>query len=106
MSEAVQFLDDTNFETTIANGVTLVDFYAEWCGPCKTIAPVIDELSKEFTGKAAICKLNVDQAQKTTASFGVTSIPTLIVFKDGKEVKRFVGVAMKSQLRESLNKSL
>jgi thioredoxin 1 len=82
----------------------LVDFYADWCGPCKTIAPIVEQLATEYEGKIVIGKVNVDEAQATTASFGVTSIPTLILLKDGKEIKRFVGITMKNQLQEALNK--
>lgn len=85
-------LTDDNFEQTIAQGVTLVDFYATWCGPCRMIAPIIEQLATMVQGKARIAKLDIDQAQQTTASLQITSVPTLIVFKDGKEVKRVVGV--------------
>ncbi|MBA3958120.1 MAG: thioredoxin [Parachlamydiaceae bacterium] len=100
MSEHVKYLNDENFEATIKKGVTLVDFYADWCGPCRRIAPVIEELAAELNGKAVIAKLDVEQAQKTTATFQVTSIPTIILFKDGQEVKRIVGLADKESLKK------
>jgi len=100
MAENVKYLNDDNFEDTIAKGITLVDFYADWCGPCKRIAPVIEDLAKEMQGKATIAKLDVEQAQKTTAAFQVMSIPTIILFKDGKEHKRIVGLTDKENLKK------
>lgn len=92
MSDHVVHLDDKNFKETIAHGVTLVDFYAVWCGPCRMITPVVEALAKELDGKARIAKLDIDQAQDVTEALQITSVPTLILFKDGKEVKRIVGV--------------
>lgn len=100
----VKHLDDENFENEINNGVVLVDFYADWCGPCRAIAPIIDELANEMNGKAAIAKVNVDKAQGVSVKYSVHSIPTLILFKEGKEMKRFVGITMKNQLVEELSK--
>lgn len=98
MSQNLKYLNDDNFEATIAKGVTLVDFYADWCGPCRRIAPLIEELANEVSGNVTIAKLDIEQAQKTTAEFQVMSIPTIIVFKDGKEHKRLVGLADKNTL--------
>ena len=84
-------LNDVNFATTTASGVTLIDFWAVWCGPCRFIAPLIDELAVEYTGKATIAKVDVDEAPALAEQFSVSNIPTLIVLKDGKEVKRFMG---------------
>lgn len=92
MAENIVHLTDENFQQTIAKGVTLVDFYATWCGPCRMIAPIIEQLVGKVQGKAQIAKLDIDQAQQTTSSLQITSVPTLILFKDGKEVKRVVGV--------------
>ncbi len=99
----VTFTDD-NFEAEVKNaqGVVLVDFFATWCGPCKMMAPVIDELSGEFEGKAKIGKLDVDENNKSASEFGVQSIPTLILFKDGKEVDRMIGFQSKEVLKEKL----
>lgn len=85
-------LTDENFQQSIAKGLTLVDFYATWCGPCRMIAPIVEQLAGKVAGKANIAKLDIDQAQQITASLQITSVPTLILFKDGKEVKRVVGV--------------
>ena len=106
MSKNLKHLDDNNFQNEIATGVTLVDFYADWCGPCRTIAPVIEELSVEMDGQAKVAKVDIENAQKVTASFGVMSIPTLILFKDGKEVQRVVGIKGKEDLKEMINKAL
>lgn len=84
-------LTDENFQQTIAKGLTLVDFYATWCGPCRMVAPIIEQLAEKVEGKATIAKLDIDQAQQTTSAMQITSVPTLILFKDGKELKR-VGV--------------
>ena len=79
----IVYLDDNSFKKTISKGVTLVDFYADWCGPCRMIAPIIEELSTEFDGKATIAKLDIEKAQEVTFEFQVTSIPTIMLFKDG-----------------------
>lgn len=102
MAGHLVYLDDNNFQKTITKGVTLVDFYADWCGPCRMIAPIIEELSSEFNGKATIAKLDIEKAQAVTAEFQVTSIPTIILFKDGAEVKRIVGLRDKEALKSLL----
>lgn len=99
MAANIVYLDDGSFKTTIGTGVTLVDFYADWCGPCRMIAPIIEELSNEFAGKAKIAKLDIEKAQEVTSEFQVTSIPTIILFKDGNEVKRIVGLRDKETLK-------
>lgn len=106
MAEHLVYLNDTNFKSTIANGVTLVDFYADWCGPCRMIAPIVEELSTTFQGKAAIAKVDIEQAQLVTAEFQVTSIPTIILFKEGKEIKRLVGVHDKESLKKLVQDAL
>lgn len=100
---AVKYLNDENFQKEISKGVTLVDFYADWCGPCRMIAPVIEELASEMNGKAQIAKLDIESAQQTTSNFHVTSIPTMIIFKDGQEVKRVVGIKDKETLKTLIN---
>lgn len=105
MSENLKYLDDENFQSTIASGVTLVDFYADWCGPCRMIAPIIESLAGELKG-AQIAKLDIEKAQKTTLSFNVTSIPTIIIFKEGKEVSRHVGVQNKPALEKAIKAAI
>jgi thioredoxin 1 len=80
-----------------------VDFWAEWCGPCRAIAPLIDELGESFNNTASIGKVNVDSESDISAEYGITSIPTLLFFKDGKVVDKHIGNATKSQLEEKLN---
>lgn len=93
-------VDDSNFQETVASGVVLVDFFAEWCGPCHMQTPILEALVDELGDTAKIVKLDIDKAQKTTASFQVTSVPTLILLKDGSEVKRVVGVRDADALKE------
>jgi thioredoxin 1 len=102
MAENLKHLDDSNFSETISKGVTLVDFFADWCGPCRTIAPIVEELANDLKGKATIAKLDIDGAQETTSKFEVTSIPTIILFKDGKEANRVVGVKDKNTLKSMI----
>jgi thioredoxin 1 len=92
MAHNIPHLTDENFQQAVAKGLTLVDFYATWCGPCRMIAPIVEQLAEKAAGKANVAKLDIDQAQQVTASLQITSVPTLILFKDGKEVKRVVGV--------------
>ena len=99
-------LNKDNFEQSISNGVALVDFWAEWCGPCKMQLPIIEEFSSEMEGKATIGKVNVDEQLELAQSFGIQSIPTLILFKDGKPVKKLVGLHSKESLYEEINQVL
>ncbi len=98
-------ITDSNFSDTVATnkGVALVDFWAEWCGPCRLIGPVVEDLAKEYEGKAIIGKVNVDDNRDTAAQFGIMSIPTLLFFKDGQVVDKHVGVASKSELKKKLD---
>ena len=104
MADDILNLSDATFDETLAGSDTpvLVDFWAEWCGPCKMIAPTLAEIASEQKGKLAIGKLNVDDNPDTARRFDVMSIPTLLVFKDGQQVKRLVGAKGKGQLLQDL----
>ncbi|WP_098037734.1 thioredoxin [Estrella lausannensis] len=106
MANQIKHLDDSNFESVIQNGVTLVDFYADWCGPCRMIAPIIEDLANEMSDKITVAKLDIESAQNTTAKFNVTSIPTIILFKGGEEVNRVVGVRDKDAFIEMISEAL
>ena len=108
MSEAVIEVTDGNFveEVEQGEGLHMIDFWATWCGPCRMIAPVIEELSSEYEGQAKVCKLDVDTAQKTAAEFGIRSIPTLLIFKEGKVADQLIGAVPKQQIAEKLDASL
>ena len=99
-------LNNSNFDDTISKGVSLVDFWAPWCGPCRMIAPVIDELANDFEGKANICKVNTDNEQDIAIKFGIRSIPTILFFKDGEVVDQMIGAAGKQVLADKLNSLL
>jgi thioredoxin 1 len=97
-NEQILLLTDQNFQTRIKSGLTLVDFWADWCMPCKMMVPVLNGVAEEMKGEAQIGKINVDQQQTLAARYNVRSIPTLILFKNGKEHKRYVGVKSKDFL--------
>jgi len=100
----IKKLSDQNFEHQIKSGIMLVDFWATWCMPCKMMAPVLNNLSEELTGNASVGKLDVDQNRAASAKYGVRSIPTLVLFKNGKEINRFVGVKTKDFLLKEIQK--
>ena len=94
-----------NFKTTVldSNQVALVDFWAEWCGPCRMVGPIVDELSKEYEGKAIIGKVNVEQQRDIAANYGISSIPTILFIKGGQIVDKQVGAVPKSELKKKLD---
>ena len=94
-----------NFKTTVldSNQVALVDFWAEWCGPCRMVGPIVDERSKEYEGKAIIGKVNVDQQRDIAANYGISSIPTILFIKGGQIVDKQVGAVPKSELKKKLD---
>ena len=100
MSEFITNVSDASFEQDVLNadGPVLVDYWAEWCGPCKMIAPVLDEIAQTYQGKLKVCKLNIDDNQATPPKYGVRGIPTLMLFKGGKVEATKVGALSKSQL--------
>lgn len=101
---AITHATDQTFANETESGLVLVDFWAPWCGPCKMIAPVLEDLDSEIGDKVKIVKLDVDENQETAAKYGVMSIPTLIVLKDGKEVDKVIGFQPKEALAERLEK--
>lgn len=104
MAKGLRYLNDDNFQQEINSGVTLVDFYADWCGPCRMMEPIINDLADELADKVKIAKIDIESAQRTAALFQVTSIPTIIVFKDGVEVERLVGLKDKETLKRTLTR--
>jgi len=96
-------LTNENFDGTVAEGVTMVDFWAPWCGPCRMIAPVVEELAEDFDGKATIGKVNTDEQQELAAKYGIRSIPTILFFKDGEMVDQMVGASGKDVYAEKIN---
>jgi len=105
MSKYIE-LNNENFEATTKEGIALVDFWAPWCGPCRMIAPVIDELAADFNGKAKICKVNTEEQGELSSEYGVRSIPTILIFKDGEIVDQMIGATSKAILEEKINAQL
>ncbi|MDD5355640.1 MAG: thioredoxin [Candidatus Omnitrophica bacterium] len=101
-------LNDSNFNSQVMSSKepVLVDFWAEWCGPCKRMAPIVDELSKEYMGKVKIAKVDVDSGKEAAAKFGIMSVPTFMLFKNGKVIKQITGAVSKDELKSVIDSSI
>lgn len=108
MSDKIVYLSDDSFETEVVNAAepVLVDYWADWCGPCKMIAPILDEIAEEYAGKLKVTKLNIDENPATPPKFGIRGIPTLMLFKDGNVEATKVGAVSKSQLTAFIDSNL
>ena len=108
MSDNIVQLSDASFEADVikADGAVLVDFWAEWCGPCKMIAPILEEVAQEYEGRVTVAKLNIDHNSDTPPKFGIRGIPTLLLFKNGEVAATKVGALSKTQLKEFLDGNL
>jgi thioredoxin 1 len=106
--ESVIHISDDNFETEVlkSDQPTLVDFWAPWCGPCRAVGPIVEDLAQTYEGRVKMTKLNVDENRKTATSYGVQSIPTLILFKGGQRVDSIIGLVSKDRLETFIKKSL
>ncbi len=107
-SDGIIEVSDANFDSEVVNSdvPVLVDFWAPWCGPCRAIAPMVEEISASYAGKIKVGKMNVDENQSTTMKFGIRSIPTLIMFKGGEAVDQIIGAVPKSEIEQVVEKSL
>ena len=101
-------VNDTNFQEEVLQSdiPVLVDFWAEWCGPCRIISPMIEEIAKEYDGKIKVCKLNVEEGQQTASSYGIMNIPTLIIFKNGEVAEKIVGAIPKNDIIAKIDANL
>lgn len=103
---SIKYLTNESFAEAIASGLVLVDFTAEWCGPCRMLAPVLEKVAEQMKGKASIVKVDTDNCQDTAAEFSITSIPTMILFKDGVEIDRVMGLKDEETLTELLSSNV
>lgn len=101
---AAEHLNDKNFAAKINSGVTLVDFFATWCGPCRMLGPIVEEIADESDGSFAVYKVDIDECEDIAMDFGIMSVPTLIVFKDGAEAARMIGVQPKAAILDAIAK--
>jgi len=101
----VELTDDT-WGSTVNSGVVLVDFWAPWCGPCKMLAPVVEEIAEEYAGKATICKMNTDDHRDAAIQHAISAIPTLILFNDGQVAKKWVGLTTKDDITDAIDELL
>lgn len=99
-------LNDSNFNEFVSDGVVLVDFFATWCGPCKMIAPIVEEIARDYEGRLKVGKLDVDESPKVAETFGIYSIPALFIFKNGEVKEKLIGFRLKSQIEEYIEKYL
>ncbi|WP_321469418.1 thioredoxin [Halarcobacter sp.] len=99
-------LTTENFESTVGEGVSLVDFWAPWCGPCRMLSPIIDELATDFEGKANICKVNTDEQQDLAVKYGVRSVPTILIMKNGEIVDQLIGAQPKQVFADKISAQL
>jgi len=106
MSELVQEVNSADFKKLISKAVTLVDFWAPWCGPCRMQVPILEDMAESVKDKVKIAKVNVDEAADIAEQFGVQAIPTLLLFKDGNEIQRFIGMQTKETLLDAISSSL
>lgn len=107
-SDKVVHVSDGDFDEKVikGKGLVLVDFWAEWCGPCRMVAPILDELAGEYEGKITVTKLNVDENREIAARFGIRSIPTILFFKDGSQVEQVIGALPKSSIKSKIQQHL
>jgi len=105
-SEKVKTFTDSNFDDEIKNGVTLVDFWAEWCGPCRRLAPTVDAIATEYDGRVAVAKMNVDENPNVPGRFMIRGIPTLLIFKNGELADQIVGLVPKEEIVRKLDQHL
>ncbi len=105
MSSWTVELDDTNFDSQIRKGITLVDFWAPWCGPCRMQGPILDRVAVQTQGKATVAKVNVDNAPDVATTYGIQSIPTLLVFRNGEMIRGFVGVQSEAALLAAIEQA-
>jgi len=104
--EAKKILNEEEFNSIIDNGVSLMDFNAPWCAPCRAQGPIVEQLSEQYEGKALIAEMNIDENQETAMKLGIQSIPTLAIFKNGKEIQRFIGLQSQDTLSAAIEKTI